>query len=208
MRRFRHWTPRYILNRATEILYQRMHPSDPWLTRDANMILRSLVRSQDVGLEFGSGRSTLWFAARVKHLTSVEHEEKWHTHVQARLKEGGFQNVTLHLCPSSAGAEHNAKYVGILDRLERNSLDFVSVDGICRGACALAALPKIRGGGFLLIDNVNWYLPCHSFSPNSRTLTQGPSDEVWAEVQDALSGWRRIWTTSGVTDTAFFFKGP
>jgi hypothetical protein len=58
----------------------------------------------------------------------------------------------------------------------------------------------------LIIDNVNWYLPCQSKAPNSRTAALGPKTPIWAEVAAELAGWRSIWTSSGVWDTAIFIK--
>ena len=58
----------------------------------------------------------------------------------------------------------------------------------------------------LIIDNVNWYLPCRSKAPNSRTAELGPATDVWAAVWRQLAGWRTIWTSSGVWDTAIFIK--
>jgi len=58
----------------------------------------------------------------------------------------------------------------------------------------------------LIIDNVNRYLPCLSKAPSSRRPALGPVTPVWAEVADGLRGWRTIWTSSGVTDTAIFIR--
>jgi len=59
MRSIQHWTPRYLKDRLAEAYYHRTHPGHPWLTRWANEMLASYLRSSDVGVEFGSGRSTL-----------------------------------------------------------------------------------------------------------------------------------------------------
>ena len=75
-----------------------------------------------------------------------------------------------------------------------------------RSACANAVLSKIRPGGVLVVDNVNWFLPSTTVAPGSRSLDEGAASELWREFEIAVSGWRRIWTSSGVTDTAFFLK--
>ena len=59
MKNFRHWTPWYIYNRLDEIVYHRMCPHHPWLTRRAVEFLRDWLSPDDIAVEFGSGRSTL-----------------------------------------------------------------------------------------------------------------------------------------------------
>ena len=87
MRSFQHWTPRYIWNRLALMAYERQHPDRPWLTRAMIENLDTWLRPDDVGLEFGSGRSTIWFAQKVGHLTSVEHHPGWYAKVNDRLQE-------------------------------------------------------------------------------------------------------------------------
>lgn len=208
MRSFRHWTPRYIKDRLAEMYYQRSFPDYPWLTKAANQMLDSYLSESDMGLEFGSGRSTLWFAKRSKHLTSVESDEIWYKMISQKLKDAGQHNVDYRLFPKEVADDNggDAAYVKIIDRFENNSLDFVLVDGVYRDFCALKVLPKIRPGGLLIIDNVNWYLPSNTYSPFSRTFAQGPDGSTWNNVYQSISRWKKIWTSSGVTDTAFFFK--
>jgi len=78
MRSFGHLTPRYIWNRLALIVYEQNNPNLPWITRDMINILETWLRPTDIGLEFGSGRSTSWFASRVSHLTSVEDNSEWY----------------------------------------------------------------------------------------------------------------------------------
>ncbi|WP_287395045.1 class I SAM-dependent methyltransferase [Mesorhizobium sp.] len=163
----------------------------------------------DTALEFGSGRSTIWFASRVGRLTSVEDNQSWHRVVSEKLAMKRVSNVNFLYHPQDVqtGAEAgSASYVRVVSEFADESLDFVLVDGIYRNHCALGAVPKVRPGGLIVIDNVNWFLPSTSRSPRARTLAQGPADEVWAQFADATNGWRRIWTTSGVTDTLLLFK--
>ena len=106
--------------------------------------------------------------------------------------------------PEPAGAD--SQYVKVLDEFDDNSIDIILVDGEYRGHCALRALKKLRNGGILVVDNVNWFLPSTSKSPNARNLEQGPRDMAWRDFEERTKDWRRLWTSSGVTDTAFFFK--
>ena len=208
MRTFGHWTPTYVRDRLRTLLYERSDPYAPWLTREANEILACLLRSSDAGLEFGSGRSTRWFASRVRQLTSVEHDEGWYEKVKQTLRANGIENVDYRLRARDRGEAGAADsgYPKVAEEFEPQSLDFCLVDGLYRDFCAFNVLDKLRPGGFLVIDNVNWFLPSPSRSPASRMADQAPSTEVWTEVNDRLRSWRRIWTSSGVTDTAIFFR--
>jgi predicted O-methyltransferase YrrM len=208
IRRMRHRTPRYIYNRTRLILYDHGHPDCPWLTPEAVRLLVPMLRSSDRGAEFGSGRSTIWFAERVAHLTSVEHDEQWYARVSAKLKGRELANVDYILLPRDHPDElgdRSAYARAALDFADA-SIDFALIDGIYRDYNAWFMLSKIRPGGLLIIDNVNWFLPSRSYSPSSRTPVLGPNGDIWTKVAQDLANWRSIWTSSGVTDTAIFIK--
>lgn len=208
MRTISHWTPRYIKNRIAALYYEKTCPDQPWLTRTANEILHSYLTKSDIGLEFGSGRSTLWFAKHVAKLTSVEHNNTWAANVQEMLTKAGIKNVDHRFIPKDAeeGDANNTKYVRVIDEFDDSSLDFCLVDGVYREFCALNVVKKIRPGGLLIIDNSNWYLPSSTYTPYSRSFADGPNGPIWKEFETMISGWRRIWTSSGEHDTALFFK--
>jgi predicted O-methyltransferase YrrM len=207
-RAYSHMSPRYVFNRARQLLYERSHHDDPWLTPAAIRLLAGLLRPTDEGAEFGSGRSTLWFAARVAALTSVEHDAQWHEAVTVMLKERGLGNVDYVLAPEDQPMDRggDSAYARTALGFRDATLDFALVDGHYRDYSAKFVMPKIRPGGMLIIDNVNWYLPCRSKAPNSRSAVLGAATPVWAEVWQELGKWRTIWTSSGVWDTAIFIK--
>ncbi len=190
------------------MVYQRSYPDHPWLTRQANEILAGYLRQSDVCLEFGSGRSTLWFAKHVGHITSVENNALWYKKVSTMLNNAGQQNVSyFHVQMDKEDREGgDSAYVKTIDKFATDSVDFVLVDGAYRDYCAQKAIRVIRPGGLLVIDNVNWYLPSDSGTPSSRTYEQGPNGTIWADVSKTIAGWRSIWTSSGVSDTAFYIK--
>ncbi len=211
MRSFRHWTLRYIVDRVSQMIYQKRHPEHPWLTKSANYILSSYLRPSDIGLECGAGKSTLWFAQCTSFLTSIEHNQHWYNRVLKKLKERKLSNVDLLLIETKDQYDDEdsgqvAAYIHAVERFKKESLDFVLVDGIYRDACANAVLDKIRPGGVLIIDNANWFLPCDSRSPTSRTAGQGPASPQWAEFLTAMKRWRCIWTSNGVFDTVLYIK--
>jgi predicted O-methyltransferase YrrM len=204
----RFWlTPRYVGNRLRDLAYQRAHPAAPWLTPAAIGMLTTLLHSTDRGLEFGSGRSTLWFADRIGSLTSVETNRHWHDEVSGKLKDRGIGNVEYILVPEDRPSQTgDHEYARTALAFPDASLDFALVDGYYRDYSAKYVLPKVKPGGLLIIDNINWHLPTASKAPGTRPPGLGPATTTWSEVWREIEGWRRIWTSNGVWDTSIFFK--
>jgi hypothetical protein len=195
MRPIRHLTPRYVCNRLVLAATQKVHPDWPWLTKQMVTILDTWMLPCDTGIEWGSGRSTLWFAKKARSLVSIEHNPKWFEKIKCHLASVGCSNVDYHLITDIA------EYVNA----GRSDFDFALVDGIERDACALKALGLLRPGGALIVDNANWFLPAPSgtFSPCSVST---PATDKWVEFLAAVKNWRCIWTSDGVTDTALWIK--
>lgn len=209
MRRIDHWTPRYLFDRSVQILRQRRRPSDPWLTPESVRILKDLLRPADQGLEWGSGRSTPWLAERLGHLISVEHDPRWAARVQRLVHDRHLSDkVDLVLEEDGESERQDSRYVAVAATLADESLDFCLVDGMARDHCLLQVLGKLKPGGLLVIDNVNWYLPrkVPSRAPDSRSMADGPASLAWADAMSRLGDWRYIWTTDGITDTAIWIK--
>lgn len=208
-RSFKHLTPRYILNRSLDKIYRASHPGIPWLAPNVIQFLAEYLQPADTGLEFGAGRSTIWFAKRTGFLTSVEHNLAWVEKVRSMLDQADLSNVRLIYAPKSKsdlpGGE-NSDYVNITTEFSPCSLDYVLVDGIYRGQCARSVLSLLKSHGILIIDNVNHGLPSNSRAPNSRSLAAGPQTADWEAVWQEIRCWRRYWTGNGVSDTAIFFK--
>jgi predicted O-methyltransferase YrrM len=144
----------------------------------------------------------------MKHLTSVEHNTEWHTKVSEMLAAQQIGNVAYELRRATHDEYPKAEdnYVTVVNEFKDSSLDFVLVDGVQRGYCSKLVIPKLRNGGLLVIDNVNWFIPSNSRSPNSLSMADGSRNGIWQEVYEELASWRRLWTTNGVSDTAIFFK--
>lgn len=97
-------------------------------------------------------------------------------------------------------------YVRAAQSLPAEGIDFALVDGVYRDYVTLFLLPKIKLGGMLVIDNANRYLPSSTMSPGSLPASAAPVTAAWKEAVTVLSGWRQIWTTNGIWDTAIFVK--
>lgn len=207
MRSIKHVTLRYFVARSKELIYQRRNRDLPWLTESANRFLETYLLPSDLGLEFGSGRSTLWLASRVDRLVSVEHDKDWHRQIAQALAKNRCKVDYRYLAGDvNDMVVMDAAICSITEGLPAGRFDFVLVDGVCRDLCAREALRLLRPGGVLVIDNVNRHLPSNSVSPGSRSHEMGPDGPLWAEIAWTIKSWRHYWTSSGVTDTAFYFK--
>jgi predicted O-methyltransferase YrrM len=163
-------------------------------------ILKNWLKSGDRGIEWGSGRSTIWFAERVGSLVSVEHNPDWYMRVSAEISRKGLNNVDYNLC------EDENSYSSFADRFPPESFDFCLVDGVARDRCALAALSLVKSGGIVVVDNYNYYLPTGSSSPHSRKAGEGAYTAEWTDFWKQVEDWRHVWTTNGVFDTALWVK--
>ncbi len=196
----RFWTPRYIVNRLRWVLWQHRHPDAPWLVPEAVRFLDQWLRSTDVLVEFGSGRSTVWFARRAGRIISVDHDRRWYERVRGRLGIEGASNVDYFLADPAAQT-----YIAAVESALDGLADVILVDGACRDACAVWALDRLRPGGLIIVDNANWYLPCRSSAPSSLGPDAEPRTADWRRFLEATSPWRRIWLSNGVADTLILF---
>lgn len=197
-----HRTPRYMFARLRELIFQKRNPDAPWLGPQAVRTLERLLSVEKSGLECGAGRSTLWLAKRVHSLESWEEDAQWMDKIAAQIRRQGIGNVALKKV--EATPEHYLKRV---ENIPDESLDFALIDSEhARDVLCLALISKIKKGGFLMLDNANWFLPSASRAPHSRKPEQGPANEQWQAFLEATAGWKVIWTGSGVTDTAFFIR--
>jgi predicted O-methyltransferase YrrM len=193
--------PRYVIDRLAAERFFRSNPEAPWLNRESVALLSTLLKQSDRGLEWGSGRSTLWISRRVAHLVSVEHDAAWFNRVRGMLQ--GVTNVDIYLLPDPAS------YAGVTEEFSPESLDFVLVDGgLARDECAHRTIPLLKPGGILILDNANWYLPSESRAPGSRRLgdTSRSDSASWDCFLLRVAPWRHIWVSDGCTCTALWMK--
>jgi hypothetical protein len=187
-----------------------MHPDVPWLTRQAVEILEDRLKPTDVGLEWGSGRSTLWFARRISHLTSIEHNDRWYKRIKKMLSVKGIDNVDLLYAPLEAKGESQPDYVRAADELPKAGLDFVLVDGRLRDRCTELALQLLKPGGMLIIDDAARYIQNSYCCPQSVMAKNGLPTPLWSKIAAELKALdtEAIWTSDSVTATVFYFMPP
>jgi SAM-dependent methyltransferase len=204
--------PSYLWRYLVQQAFQRRHPDAPVIVANAVIILDNWLRRTDRGLEWGSGRSTIWLASRVAHLVAVEHDPTWHARVKSELAARGLADKVdyrLIEAPSDQMAEPwGHAYAGVADAIEDDSLDFVLVDGQMRLRCAENALAKLKPGGLLVLDGANRYLPNRfegGFTTIQHTRSEPLSDE-WRRLESQLRHWRAMNTSDGLWDTRMWVK--
>lgn len=207
-RSFSHWSPRYVADRLLQILWMRKNNKAPWLTREAVIFIEQWLRPDDLAIEWGSGRSTAWFAQRVGKLLSVEHHSQWYKQVINEIDKQGLKNVDYRLVERIGNELLDAEKYSqeVLLGIEEGSLDFALVDGIFRDSCALAVLSKLKPGGLLLIDDAHRYLPSNSRSPNAIPGEESCSTAHWEKFLAVTQDWRTIWFSDGIHDDVLYFK--
>ena len=188
-------------DRLSEMAYQRRHPDAPWITPAAIPVIEHLLRPSDVVFEWGSGRSTRWFAERTTRVTSIERKPGWHARVEADLRDFEGSRCVLVERDDDDIEEWKRRYVSALGEIETGPVDIALVDGAVRDLCAMRATSFLAPGGVLIVDDVQRYLPSDSRTPSARSDHATP---LWIEFEVQVSGWQLIWVTSGVTDTAIW----
>ena len=105
-----HWTINYALNKLIRLIFDFFHKDYPWITRQSTKFIEENIGVDTVGYEWGSGRSTLWFAKKTKYLYSIEHDRDWFNQVSQKISEEDIRNVKLIFIPLGEGLdEHYAK---------------------------------------------------------------------------------------------------
>ena len=193
----RHWTARYVLRRVRLLLWMRRHPDAPWLSPGAVEYLDEHLRPDDVLVEFGSGRSTAWFARRVARVISIEHDQTWAARVQAQVEAAGLVNAEVVHVPHDPLA-----YVSAAEHaLASARANVILVDGVYRDTCALWALAHRSADGFIVVDDAERYVPARTTAPFSLAADTEPPTEAWRVFAARIAGLPQRRYQSGVTDT-------
>ena len=196
----RHWTPRYVRDRIAFQVWQKRNPEAPWLVSSAVEFLDGWLKATDEVVEFGAGRSTVWFSQRVKSVFSVEHNKEWFESVQSQIAEKNISNIRLIY-----NSDTDGQYISSVEQDYSGIADVVLVDSVYRDHCALWALKHLRSGGLLVLDNVARYLPSPYIGPGSIGPNGKYPTELWKEFAKDIEGKRRVFFSNGVTHTLIVF---
>lgn len=207
--------PPYAFNRIMQTRFESANPWAPWLTAAAITALQDMLKPNDIGIEFGSGRSTIWLARRVRFLHSIEHVPEWYDRVQNELERAQLtEKVHYQLSPASRHLgdddllPEDHPYVKSIVEMPDDRFDFALVDGITRLTCVRLSMRKLKPGGLLILDNANRYVP-NKYQEGYTTVSQPrslPKDAEWGRIWAELSTWRGFNATDRIWDTRFWLK--
>ena len=198
-----------VLRPLLKVKYKiyRSGEATPWLSPTSIEFFKEYLDGTQVGCEFGSGASTVFFSKRVKELVSIEHFKPWFDKVSAQLKADNNKVVDYRFIekqepdstlsseemfpeiPSIESYDYRKDYVNYFKALEGfddEYFDFIIVDGRARPECVFSSIPKLKSKGLMILDN----------SERDR----------YTIVFDALRDWEMINTTNGLTNTTFWVK--
>lgn len=169
------WKEKYFrLWSASQKSGSTMQDRIPWMSYLAIDLLKKFVTEGKHVFEYGGGGSTLFFTDRKAHVVTVEHNEEWFRKLELDMKSQGIKNWEGHLIREEAGTEEGAHigdpqayisddenyrgknfraYASYIDRFPENKFDLIVVDGRARPSCTQHAIPKLKPGGWLIIDN-------------------------------------------------------
>jgi hypothetical protein len=156
------------------------HPI-PWYTYPAIEYVKQLDFTGCSLFEYGSGYSTLFYAARCGHITAVEDDRKWWKIIQPQAPE----NATILF------AQAEEDYANAIHQEDRR-YDVVIVDGSYRERCCEQVWDRLKETGLVILDNSDKLPECVA------TLKQHDFIQVDFVGFGPLNGY--LWATS------FFFR--
>jgi len=117
----------------------------PWIVPEAIQTLHYFTQPHHEVLEYGAGGSTLFFARRAKHVTSIENSSEWAAKVTAAAGQKGLNNISMYVAPTT---EDCPDLTGRL--FDIALIDCCEVD---RRTALRVALGLLRPGSIVVIDN-------------------------------------------------------
>lgn len=171
----------------------------PWINYNVIEFLLSKNNEGNIVFEYGSGQSSLFWLGQGCELVSVEHDRDFYSRLCQKLK-GRCEYVLIPPEPEAGGVEfdpaatrsyHSSDYKGCnfrryasyIDKFADDYFDVVVVDGRSRPSCIQHAVPKIKAGGMLILDNSDrsYYLE------NTANLLKDWRREVFTGVVRSMS---------------------
>ncbi len=147
----------------------------PWINFFARDYLKQILRPDFKVFEFGGGGSTLYFCKHVAEVITVEDNPEWFKILTETLQSKGYTNwqgffvpaevsndsgPRSHVNPADFKSSNRSlenmsfeKYARTIGQFPEAYFDLILVDGRARPSCTQQAIPHLKKGGFLVVDN-------------------------------------------------------
>lgn len=155
-----------------------------WNYRAIEFVERRLPGHARV-FEFGGGASTLWLRDHQATVTTVEDDRHWYEGLRQRLPDADLRFVELATNTVATPDGPFDNYAHSIDGEPDETFDLVIVDGQARHDSILAAAPKVRRGGMLLLDDSQW---SDTEPPTKSNLAR--LRRLYADLPQELAGWQ------------------
>ena len=144
-----------------DIVYGRsaLRNLEPWIVPESLTLLNEVLQPDWHIFEWGSGGSTGYWAKNCASVVSIEHNSEWVQRTSKQLLSLGLLARKATLLYVRRGKDEAFRdYADAILSFPDASFDLVFVDGEAssRDQCLVNAMPKIRLGGYLLLDNSDW----------------------------------------------------
>lgn len=135
----------------------------PWFPFMLIDWLEEHLSGDEIIFEWGSGGSTKWFSERCKQIVSVEHDKLFYDDLRKKLPDNveyllrvpgarSFRRASNPKSNKSALLQRDFRdYVKSIDSY--GFFDIIIIDGRARPSCISHAIPRLREGGIILLDN-------------------------------------------------------
>lgn len=114
----------------------------PWLSYSFLYFINPRLRRDFEMFEYGSGNSTLFFAERVKSITSVEHDSGWYRAIKNKVRN----NTQLHLL------NLDETYVNQIHQSNKK-FEVILIDGRMRVKCIKESVKALKDDGVIIVDD-------------------------------------------------------
>ena len=130
----------------------------PFILPAALSHLETILPSISTVFEWGSGGSTVYWARHCADVTSVEQNPGWIVRTSNMLSKAAL-SADLWLIRGPPRDPLFTRYAGAILLFPDDTFDLVFVDGerVCRHKCLQNAIAKVRPGGWIMVDNSNWF---------------------------------------------------
>lgn len=139
----------------------------PWFSFPSIDYLDKLSSRDMRVLEFGCGYSTIWWAQRVSHVTSIERSTHWIAEVKHALSKHTVTNVNLinfleFAETTEEEIQRRTDPIELATIIQRyvaagqggpELYDIIVVDDVFRNEAAAAAIAQLKPGGILILDD-------------------------------------------------------